>query len=354
MARGRRSCASHTWPAWTAASRVGRPPSARELRLATLFSDIDEARAAVRRAAEMAGPVPVSGFSLADVEQAAAGDVARVRLWSMPCATPASRRLMKRRSTCSRIPRRCSRPPRQRRARRAPDRAHAAPTGRCRSFAAWHRPAGGDAGRARVRPAAAASRRRADDRLRGRQGGGARAMLLSQRPAHPGRLALYGPKLAQVALTFGADDVDNVSPLDEGPRDAGERRSRRSAATSARPGRAGRARRPLRARRLMPVRVGAVSLPQRASARRGLDAAPGRSRSATTCRALRRAAARGRDRPRADPVDRVPAVGDYRVVPGVAVASDGPVASVAIFTRVPIEPRCARSRSTPARARRWR
>ncbi len=27
--------------------------------------------------------------------------------------------------------------------------------------------------------------------------------------------SLHGPKLAQVALTFGADDVDNVSPLDE-------------------------------------------------------------------------------------------------------------------------------------------
>ena len=27
--------------------------------------------------------------------------------------------------------------------------------------------------------------------------------------------ALYGPKLAQVALTFGADDVDDVSALDE-------------------------------------------------------------------------------------------------------------------------------------------
>jgi aminodeoxyfutalosine synthase len=26
----------------------------------------------------------------------------------------------------------------------------------------------------------------------------------------------YGPKLAQVALTFGADDLDNVSPVDEG------------------------------------------------------------------------------------------------------------------------------------------
>ena len=25
---------------------------------------------------------------------------------------------------------------------------------------------------------------------------------------------VYGPKLAQVALTFGADDVDRVSPLD--------------------------------------------------------------------------------------------------------------------------------------------
>ena len=27
--------------------------------------------------------------------------------------------------------------------------------------------------------------------------------------------ALYGPKLAQVALTMGADDIDGVSPLDE-------------------------------------------------------------------------------------------------------------------------------------------
>ncbi len=27
----------------------------------------------------------------------------------------------------------------------------------------------------------------------------------------------YGPKLAQVALTFGADDIDNVSPTDESP-----------------------------------------------------------------------------------------------------------------------------------------
>jgi 2-iminoacetate synthase ThiH len=25
----------------------------------------------------------------------------------------------------------------------------------------------------------------------------------------------YGPKLAQVALIFGADDIDNVSPVDD-------------------------------------------------------------------------------------------------------------------------------------------
>jgi aminodeoxyfutalosine synthase len=35
--------------------------------------------------------------------------------------------------------------------------------------------------------------------------------------------SLYGPKLAQVALAFGADDVDEVSPLDEGPE--GKRRA---------------------------------------------------------------------------------------------------------------------------------
>jgi aminodeoxyfutalosine synthase len=34
---------------------------------------------------------------------------------------------------------------------------------------------------------------------------------------------LHGPKLAQVALLFGADDVDNVSPAGEGP--GGRRRS---------------------------------------------------------------------------------------------------------------------------------
>ena len=42
---------------------------------------------------------------------------------------------------------------------------------------------------------------------------------------------------------------------------------------------------------------------------------------------------------------------DYRFVPGVGIGSRGPIASVALFTRVPVE-RIRRSRSTPARARR--
>jgi 2-iminoacetate synthase ThiH len=35
--------------------------------------------------------------------------------------------------------------------------------------------------------------------------------------------SLYGPKLAQVALTFGADDIDSVSPEDDDSK--GHRRS---------------------------------------------------------------------------------------------------------------------------------
>jgi aminodeoxyfutalosine synthase len=35
--------------------------------------------------------------------------------------------------------------------------------------------------------------------------------------------SLYGPKLAQVALTVGADDVDSVSPVDDAPE--GHRRA---------------------------------------------------------------------------------------------------------------------------------
>ncbi len=45
--------------------------------------------------------------------------------------------------------------------------------------------------------------------------------------------------------------------------------------------------------------------------------------------------------------------GDYRLVPDIAIGSDGPILSVAVFTAVPIG-QVQRMASTPAPARRWR
>ena len=44
---------------------------------------------------------------------------------------------------------------------------------------------------------------------------------------------LYGPKLAQVALTVGADDVDGIAAVDRAPSARGGARSRKSRAISA-------------------------------------------------------------------------------------------------------------------------
>src|SRR4051794_12610115 len=57
------------------------PPSAREVRIGATFANIEEALVAVRQASEVAGGLGVTGFSLADIEQAADGDLARVRQW---------------------------------------------------------------------------------------------------------------------------------------------------------------------------------------------------------------------------------------------------------------------------------
>ena len=75
--------------------------------------------------------------------------------------------------------------------------------------------AGGDERRARVRAHTSASGRRADDRVRRRQGCRACTDPPGRVPHIQADWTLHGPKLAQVALTFGADDMDNVSPLDE-------------------------------------------------------------------------------------------------------------------------------------------
>ena len=131
--------------------------------------------------------------------------------------------------------------------------------------------------------------------------------------------------------------MDNVSPLDEvaGGTPAGAARgdppehSRRRL----RGRRAGRA---LLLRRLMPVRVGAVSYLNARPLVRGLERSPERfavrfdlpSRVRRCCTRARSIS--GSFRPSSTSAARL------RVVPGIGVVSDGPVASVAMFTRVPV------------------
>ena len=110
----------------------------------------------------------------------------------------------------------------------------------------------------------------------------------------------------------------------------------------------------LRASRPADCRLGAVSYLNTKPLVDGLDArARICSRSASTCPSQCAALLH---EGRVD-LGLIPAIeylrGDYRIVPGVAIGSDGPVASVALFRRVPIE-QIGRSRSTSARAPRWR
>ena len=88
----------------------------------------------------------------------------------------------------------------------------------------------------------------------------------------------YGPKLAQVALTFGADDIDGVSPRTTRRKGGAARRSRRSAATSRRQGSSRSS--ATGASRLIalmaPVRIGAVGYLNARPLTWALDRAPER------------------------------------------------------------------------------
>ena len=122
--------------------------------------------------------------------------------------------------------------------------------------------------------------------------------------------ALYGPKLAQVALTFGADDIDSVSAGDDESQAGAARQSKRSAGAFRAAGfepveRDGRFERD--ERRSTSIRfAGRRQLPQYATSGAGLEPRPIASACASTCRLVRRAAARERGRSRADSVDRIP------------------------------------------------
>ena len=146
--------------------------------------------------------------------------------------------------------------------------------------------------------------------------------------------AQYGPKLAQVALTFGANDLDRVSTIDD--ETLGRRRTsvedvRRNIAA------AGFRRAVERASQAdATLRLGAVSYLNTKPLVYGLDAYPDqfdvRFDVPSKCATLLHEG-------KVD-LGLIPAIeylrGDYCIVPDVSIASDGDVATVAVFTRKPI------------------
>jgi aminodeoxyfutalosine synthase len=195
---------------------VGRPAAAREIRLSGSFESIERATAAVRHAVEAAGDVPVSGFSLAELEAAASGDEARLRDW-LASLRDAGLALVD-----HVVPERLQSPEITLRAvvecglslgRCLVESADAA-----RTVSRLRRVADLQAATGAVRIFAPIPRQRGPEPTTGYADVKAVALarlLLPEVPHIQVDWTLHGPKLAQVALTFGADDLDNVSPVDD-------------------------------------------------------------------------------------------------------------------------------------------
>lgn len=203
----------------TAAVREGAvawPPSAREVRLEGPFVDIEQAREAVRAVAAAGGATTIAAFSLADLERAASGDVLQVRRWidalrdaglhlidqapvdvlgqpSALLAAAAGAGVPIGRVTVHAAPAEGPLPLIRRVA------ALQSETGAVRVFAPIPRQPG-------VEPTTGYQDVKAVALAR---------MLLPDVPHIQADWTLHGPKLAQVALTFGADDMDNISARDE-------------------------------------------------------------------------------------------------------------------------------------------
>jgi len=192
------------------------PSVAGEVRIEDPIVDVDAAVSAVESvAARAAGQVPVTGFSLADVERVTGADAARAEQLlarfakagltaiaaapldelqapreMLDAAAAAGLRVL--RLTVERSPAEM----RFEQIERASTLCHA---GRFEAFAPLPR-----------RVAAATPTTGFEDVRQV-----ALARLLVGVPRIQVDWRLYGPKLAQVGLTFGADDVDGVSPLEE-------------------------------------------------------------------------------------------------------------------------------------------
>jgi aminodeoxyfutalosine synthase len=193
------------------------PPAAREVRLTGTPPSLEVALSAVRSAKAVAGDRLLSGFSLLDLQALAAGGSLRGTLQRLREAGLAAFA----EAPVDKLP--------------DPDAAldAAAAAGFERLTLTMSRPSASERVPALLRAAAIAERLPAVHAINPlpmslpafRPGTGyedVRIVALA-RLAAPVAAAIqvdwqrYGPKLAQVALTFGASDIDNVSPSDEAP-----------------------------------------------------------------------------------------------------------------------------------------
>ena len=321
------------------------PPAAREVRVSADAAALASAAAVAPRRGRGVGDSAGVGL-LAGGPAGARASVRDAARWTS-CVTPACRRHVHRRGA-------------HRRARRGGVRARSRARGRARPGATHGPPAGGAGGSTRAAPAGrrAAARARLAAELRAaaavtgqpaspttgyedvradRPG----APAGRQHPVHPGGLVALRPE----ARAGGADGRRRRSGRRVGPDDESEGRRRATARRDAaeHPGRRAACRWSATAHtggsadEPAPPRRGRV--PQRASARlRPASAMPIGSTCGST---FRHAAPSCFTRARSTSAwcrrSSTCAASRTSRVPGVAIGSDGPVASVAVFSRVPID-----------------
>ena len=199
------------------AESVSWPAAAGELRLGGTPSDWPRAIASVRTLVARSGGIPVTGFSLADLEAAGLGVLSQLAEAGLAAIAAAPIDRLSDPEAALSAARAAGLPVLRLTVEQSPAASRVAMLDRAaeltrrwpsiQAFAPLPRSAGGEmpsTGYEDVRMVAL-------------------ARLLVDVPHVQVDWALYGPKLAQVALTFGADDVDAVSALDD--TGAGRRRA---------------------------------------------------------------------------------------------------------------------------------
>ena len=147
-----------------------------------------------------------------------------------------------------------------------------------------------------------------------------------------------GAKLSQSCLLFGADDIDGVPARDDmphGPRRAILEEVRRNLTAASLE--AGRARRRLPPARRRVIRIGAVGFLNARPLAYGLDRDPGVSLRLDLPSVCARLLHAGEiDLGLVPVIEMLRGPVTYDIVPGLAIACEGAVNSVALFTRVPV------------------